>query len=108
VDTVRSTTNPSCRLYNGFGIWYKINPFTNNANLYVDTCNGGADFDTVITVYRGDSCRPQVCVAQNNDFPGLLCSFVDFSVSSSTTYWIFFDGNGGAAKGRFQLTVDVV
>jgi hypothetical protein len=108
VDTVRSTTNPNCRLYNGFGIWYKIKPFTNNANLRASTCRdrGPTDFDTVITVYRGDSCRPQVCVAQNDDYySGNLCSEVDpFAVSSSTTYWIFVDGNGGA-KGNFELTV---
>jgi hypothetical protein len=112
VDTVRSTTitNPSCGLYNGFGIWYKIKPFTNTKYLSAYTCfTGGTNFDTVITVYEGDNCRPQFCVDQNNDnFPGLyLCSTVVFAVSSSATYWIFVDGNGGAAKGSFELTVGV-
>jgi hypothetical protein len=105
VDTVRSTTIPSCTLYNGIGIWYKIKPFTNAAYLAATTCfNGGADFDTVITVYQGDNCRPQFCVAQNNDYYSAnLCSDVLFAVSSSTTYWIFVDGNG--EKGNFALTV---
>jgi hypothetical protein len=105
VDTVRSTTSFSCRLYNGLGIWYKIKPFTNNANLVASTCfYGGADFDTVITVYRGDNCRPSECIAQND---GEGCSDVEFAVSPSTTYWIFVDGYSGFTRGNFQLTVAV-
>jgi hypothetical protein len=107
VDTVRSTTNPSCGLNNGFGIWYKIKPYTYNANLFASTCfNGGTNFDTVITVYQGDSCRPKVCVKQNDENDDVTiakCSFVDFTVSQSTAYWIFVDGAGAAnaAKGNF-------
>jgi hypothetical protein len=104
VDTVRSTTSPSCRLYNGFGIWYKIKPFTNNANILASTCYLGTNFDTVITVYKGDNCRPQVCATQNDDDDCQKCSFVGFAVSPNTTYWIFVDGPG-TATGNFQLTV---
>jgi hypothetical protein len=110
VDTVRRTTKrEKCRLYNGLGIWYKINPSTNNANLFASTCNAGTNFDTVITVYQGDNCRPhQVCVAQENDSGVETCSNVEFAVSPSTTYWIFVDGNG-SAQGDFSLTVgDVI
>jgi hypothetical protein len=111
VDTVRSTTNPSCRLYNGFGIWYKINPFTNNANLFASTCNSSrTNFDTVMTVYQDDNCRPQFCVAQNDDASigsSGACSTVRFAVSPSTTYWIFVDGFGTGDQGNFRLTVAV-
>jgi hypothetical protein len=106
VDTVRITTNPKCFLYNGFGIWYKIKPFTINANLRASTCNGGTNFDTVITVYGGDNCRPKFCVAQNDDSSAGICSTVRFVVSAFTTYWIFVDGFG-SLKGNFRLTVDV-
>jgi hypothetical protein len=110
VDTVRITTNhSSCAYFNGIGVWYKIKPFTNNANLRATTCNGGTNFDTVITVYGGDNCRPQVCVAQNNDY-GDSCSNVDFAVSSSTTYWIFVDcaGTANPTQGNFELTVGFI
>jgi hypothetical protein len=109
VDTVRSTTNSErCGRYNGFGIWYKIKPFSNIANLVVSTCSSGTFFDTVITTYQGDNCRPQVCDEQNddNDDNGTYCSSVGFVVSPFVMYWIFVDGNGGASKGNFELTVD--
>jgi hypothetical protein len=109
VDTVRNTTNhSSCDFFNGLGIWYKINPFTNSANLTASTCFNATDFDTVMTVYEGDNCRPQVCVAQNDDEDAvsddIICSTVRF-VASSTTYWIFVDGYGPGDQGIFQLTV---
>jgi hypothetical protein len=117
-DTVRGTTNPSCAFsyYNGFGIWYKINPFTNNANLIASTCNAGTNFyfDTVVTVYQGNNCRPQVCVAQNDNVSGCVtcgsapsCSIIEFAVSPSTTYWIFVHGFA-LATGNFNLTVSGV
>jgi hypothetical protein len=89
------------------GIWYKIKPFTYNANLRASTCNAGTNFDTVITIYRGDDCRPRQCVIQNDDvvYAVTLCSTIGFEVSPSTTYWVFVDGYGGAAKGSFELMV---
>jgi hypothetical protein len=111
-DTVRRTTvqTEKCRLYNGYGIWYKIKPFTSNRNLIAYTCNAVTEFDTVITVYRGDNCRPQVCVAQNDDSGAGVetCSTVRFTVSPSTTYWIFVDGHAITGdQGYFQLIVGV-
>jgi hypothetical protein len=112
VDTVRNTTNhSSCDLYNGIGIWYKINPLTNHTNLTATTCGGGdgIKLDTVITVYEGDNCRPQVCVAQNDAYYGSIkCSNIEgFAVSPFVTHWIFVDGSGTGDKGKFTLRVDV-
>jgi hypothetical protein len=117
VDTVRNTTTnadsstspPFCRLYNGFGIWYKIKPFTTNGELYaITTCYGDkTNFDTVITVYRGDSCRPHDCVKQGDDYFSHLCSIVSsVEVSPFVTYWIFVDGAGTSSKGYFELLVN--
>jgi hypothetical protein len=107
-DTVRNTTkpNPLYPTYNGLGIWYKIKPSTIYDNLVATTCFNATNFDTVITVYRGDSCRPREFVDQDNDNNAALCSRVTFVVSPSTTYWIFVDGYYGTEnKGDFQLTV---
>jgi hypothetical protein len=107
-DIFRSTTSPnSCLLYSGFGIWYKINPFNNNANLIASTCNEVTTFNTVITVFRGGNCRPRFCVAQNDDSDSAQCSLVMFGVSPFATYWIFVESNANDGRGDFLLTVDV-
>lgn len=65
----------------------------------LDLQNDDTNYDTQVHIYTG-GCGSLVCHAQNDDFNGLQ-SYVEYNVTSGTTYWIRIGGYGSAA-GHFE------
>jgi len=79
-------------------IWYEYTP-SHQGPMTIDTF--GSDFDTVISVYTGNSIDSLTQVATNNDAGGPQ-SRVDFNAEAGVTYQIAVDGAGGE-EGAVQL-----
>lgn len=85
--------NPSCVASPQFvnhTVWYGV---TVSAGTEVSVDTAGSNFDTVLTVYTGPSLGSLTETACNDDAGGLGgTSALEFTASSSTTYWIQASG----------------
>jgi len=85
-------------------VWYRYTA-TGTTALQIDTC--GSALDTVLTVFTG-SCGALTQIACNDDngnagtCPGGLTSYVTFTPTANTTYYIRVAGYNGAT-GTFNV-----
>lgn len=84
------------------GVWYSI--VGGDEDLRVSTCNPSTDFDTQITVYRGE-CDGLRCVNTDDSTCGLQSS-VAWSAEAGVTYYILVHGRLRSSVGKFALAVD--
>lgn len=88
-------------------VWYRYDPVPEQngqlATIWTSSEPGG--FDTQLAVYRGSTHSSGTLVAQNDDFNGMNSS-VEFTVDSSSTYWIVVEGYGWA-RGYTQVNFDL-
>lgn len=98
-----SCTDPSVV---GHTVWYGL---TVSAGTEVTADTAGSDYDTVLTVYTGASLGSLSEVACDDDGAGSAggTSLVEFTASSSTTYWIQASGYGEFNSGDLHLNVEV-
>jgi hypothetical protein len=92
------------------GVWYKIdNTVGDVLAITASTCDEGTNFDTKITIFKGDVCGSALeCVGSVDDSSACgLSSEISFLANEPTTYWILVHGYGTSA-GNFTLTVDGV
>jgi hypothetical protein len=95
----------ACSGFSDPKVWFSV--VGTERTLQVNTCdNGGANFDTVLGVYRG-SCGGQTCVAENDDSCGLGSS-LSFFAKAGERYFISVQNYGGGSSGDdvFTLTVN--
>ena len=92
------------------GVWYKLKGNGETYRLSFCPDDGGlADFDTLLTVYRGD-CDSLSCEAHNDDdescgsVPDAETSSVTFSTTADVYYFVLVHGFNGE-KGDFTLAV---
>ena len=85
------------------GVWYEI--VGNGNTITVDTCGGGTDYDSKISIFC-PNCDAPACVGGNDDFCGNtgFQSSVTFCSAVGQTYQILVHGFGGD-QGPFELTV---
>jgi Ca2+-binding RTX toxin-like protein len=93
----------------GKTVWYGL---TVNAGDEVSADTLGSNFDTVLVVYTGASLGSLSQIACNDDGGGGGgASVLEFTASSSTTYWIqasgYNDSVAGQAFGDLDLNVEV-
>ncbi|HKR51924.1 MAG TPA: CARDB domain-containing protein [Pseudonocardiaceae bacterium] len=84
-------------------VWYGLT-ISVGTEVSVDTI--GSNYDTVLAVYTGASLGSLSEVACN-DGGGAVRSLVEFTASSSTTYWIQASGIGADPSGDLDLNVVV-
>ncbi|HEU5475653.1 MAG TPA: hypothetical protein VFV67_33850 [Actinophytocola sp.] len=90
-------------------VWYGL---TISAGTEVSAVTAGSNYDTIVAVYTGASLGSlsQVTCSDDVSFPSDLTSAVEFTASSSTTYWIQVGGvswDGDDGRGDLALDVDV-
>jgi Ca2+-binding RTX toxin-like protein len=89
-------------------VWYGL---TVSAGTQVTADTIGSNFDTALAVYTGPSLGSLTQIACNDDGGGNFTSLVQFTASSSTTYWIQASGcdcdplGGLANSGTLDLNV---
>lgn len=97
--------NNNCINGVGHTVWYGL---TISAGTEVSADTIGSNYDTVLTVYTGASLGSLSEVACD-DGGGDLQSLVEFTASSSTTYWIQASGVEGSDEGSLgDLDLNVV
>ncbi len=89
----------------GHSIWYRyVAP--DNGLLTISTTN--STFDTLVSVYTGDTVSNLVSVAANDDaIPGSMYSYLQCYVTANNVYYIAVDGFGGAS-GNLDLEYSFV
>lgn len=65
----------------------------------------GSNFDTVVSVYKGDSLEELALVAWNDNGLGSLQSFMEFEVEEGVVYSLAVGGKG-SQEGQIILSVD--
>lgn len=79
----------------------------------LDVSTSGSNFDTVLAVYKGNSCAEEMtCYAQNDDYffgveteeENTLQSRVSFHANFDADYWIVVAGYGDSV-GNFEISV---
>lgn len=99
-----ATTDGSSTCGGSLDLWYRYTT-TGTSAMTVDTC--GSSIDTIVSVYTG-SCGALTQVSCNDDngsagpCPGGLTSYVSFTPTANTTYYIRVSGYNGAA-GAFNV-----
>jgi hypothetical protein len=98
------------------GLWYQVtNVLTIPSSIVVSTCNNGTDFDTTVTVFKGNDCGSLDCVGRNDDTVEKCgrSSIFTFLAEEQSTYYILIEGNvryddfySDSVKGNFTLTVN--
>jgi hypothetical protein len=84
------------------GLWYKI---SNGPSSIIDmassTCTFNTQINTVISVFKGNSCASLTCVAydENTEGPSLSCGIANFRMNETTTYYVLAEGDSISAKG---------
>ena len=89
-------------------MWYKFEK-TGPAQITASTCNDGSDFDTKISIFRGDpDCGDLICLGGRDDTFGCdlrtILSDVEGGAFGANTYYILVHGFGQEV-GNFQLDV---
>lgn len=93
------------------GTWYTVEG--SGAGMVATTCHSVTDFDTRLSVFRGDDCEQLECVGGNDDSPqSEACgssggSRVSWLSQLGAKYYILVHG-WGALVGTFGLTIDEI
>lgn len=83
-------------------IWWTWTP-SYSATVTISTT--GSRFDTILSVYNGDSVSLLSPVVSNDDFGSNYTSSVSFQATAGVSYQIAVDGYNGAT-GQVELTLD--
>ncbi|GEM_PF-5228703 len=78
----------------GKSLWWR---FVARFNGYLVISTKGSDFDTVLSVYFGDTISTLTPVAHDNDSGPRQTSMVSVRIAAGTTYHIAVDGYNGAS-----------
>lgn len=94
-----------CGLNGGVGTkgkWYKY-VATENINVIISTLlPQNNNSDTRVIIYSGD-CSALVCVGSNDDYNATNSSYLNFAVTTGTTYTIAFDNKYSQAAFNFTF-----
>ncbi|MGB3464773.1 MAG: BspA family leucine-rich repeat surface protein [Cyclobacteriaceae bacterium] len=86
----------------GLGIWYKI---TGTGEAFsINTCGGGTNFDTSLSVYTGTCETGLICLQGNDDACGTRSS-VEFNSETDQEYFILVEGFSNSSTGNIELAV---
>lgn len=92
---------PSC-IGTGATVWYRFDP-TSNGTFHITTTN--SKFDTVLSVYTGDTLSTLTEVACNDDFNDRFQARLDLGATTGVTYWIQVGGYLGET-GLLRLAIE--
>ncbi len=84
------------------GKWYTYTALANNNVVLSTLLPQNNNADTRVIVYTG-ACNNLVCVGSNDDYNGTYSSFLEFAVTTGTTYTIAFDNRYSQAGFDFTL-----
>jgi hypothetical protein len=102
-----TTTEPdnfgsSCADDGGRDVCYLWTP-TLTWTYEISTCNGGTNFNSIVTVFsEDDGIHDLTC---NDNFNGDPCSELNFNAEAGVSYRIVVDGYDGSAYGDFDLSI---
>ena len=79
-------------------VWYTIQVASTPTNFSLSTCAQGTTFNTILAVYRGDSCNTLYCADANDNDPNCTfnsyASYLTFFPNVAfQTYWIAVSGS---------------
>jgi hypothetical protein len=94
----------------GHALWYYFIS-QESGNLQISTCNEEQGFDTVLSLYNGDSCNSLTCNSQNDDSNCPInthYSEIVASISANKPYFVSVSSHNINEVGSFVLSYQMV